>query len=293
MVCCCMNKENYAFGVKNLLLLGAVLGLAGCVSEVKDEAATPNLSSAAASSIASQAPSSVSVGSSSSAEKNDTVLMASNNYDAPKARVAPIIDGTIDEVWADAPWMEMSVAWIFESLTAPSGPQDYTGKYKALWTEDHVYLLLDITDDIIGTSGQFWEQDTVEIFVDEDQSGGPHGNDHSAFAYHVNYTGSVEDSGGIIEGHINFAIDKTGAPRYIWEIQMEIYANHNGYDANAQQAARVKLHAGKVMGFTPSYIDNDKGVSREHFMSSVNTPGHQNNQGYLNADSFGTLMLID
>lgn len=288
-----VKKARITSAAKSALLLSAACGLAACVSDVKDEASTADVSSSLASSVVAQESSSVSVGSSSSAVKNDTLLMSSNNYDAPKAQVAPIIDGQIDAVWADAPWMEMNVAWIFESLTRPSSLADFTGKYKAMWTEDHVYLLLDITDDIIGTDGQFWEQDTVEIFVDEDQSGGPHGNDHSAFAYHVNFTGNVEDSGGSIDGHITVAIDKSAAPRYIWEIQMEIYANHNGYDANAQKAARVKLTAGKVMGFTPSYIDNDKGPSREHFMSSVDTPGHQNNQGYLNADSFGTLMLID
>ena len=73
---------------------------------------------------------------------------------------------------------------------------------------------------------------------------------------------------------------------------MEIYANHNGYVPAQQEAARVKLVAGKLMGFTPSYIDND-GRGREHFMSSVDTEGHQKNQGYLNADAFGSIMLVE
>lgn len=223
---------------------------------------------------------------------NSQTLLAANSYRAPKASVAPVIDGAIDAVWDNAPWMEMSIAWIFEQLTQPDSNVDFSGKYKALWTEDHIYLLFDITDDIIGTDGQYWQQDTVEIFVDEDQSGGQHNQSHSAFAYHVNYSGDVVDNGGSIDGHITFAIEKIEA-RYIWEIKMEIYADHNGYDPNAQEAARVKLQAGKVMGFTPSYIDNDNNGNREHFMSSVNTPGHQNNEGYLNASVFGSLELVE
>lgn len=190
----------------------------------------------------------------------------------------------------------MTVAWTgFENLKPPSSPADFTGKYKAMWTPEHLYLLFDITDDIINTSGQYWEQDTVEIFLDEDQSGGQHNHSHNAFAYHINYNLVVTDNGGdpeMIASHINAAI-KTEGTRHIWEIRIEVYADHNGYVMSAQEAARVTLEAGKVMGFTPSYIDNDGNGTREHFMSSVNTPGHQSNQGYLNADSFGSLELID
>lgn len=207
-----------------------------------------------------------------------------------------MIDGVIDDVWNAADWMEMTVAWTgFENLRPPSSPEDFTGKYKAMWTADHLYLLFDITDDVINTSGQYWEQDTVEIFIDEDQSGGQHNHSHNAFAYHINHNLEVVDNGGdpaMIASHISAAIKSEGT-RHIWEIRMEIYAEHNGYVMSEQEAARVTLVAGKVMGFTPSYIDNDGNGTREHFMSSVNTPGHQSNQGYLNADSFGSIELIE
>ncbi len=223
-------------------------------------------------------------------------MPAENHYYAPKAASAPAIDGQIDAVWDTADWMEMTVAWTgFENLRPPSDGADFSGKYKAIWTEDHLYLLLDITDDIINTTGQYYEQDTVEIFIDEDQSGGPHNESHNAFAYHISHNLEVKDNGGdpaTIARHINAAIGTQGT-RHVWEIRIEIYADHNGYDPNAQEAARVTLGAGKIMGFTPSYIDNDGNGTREHFMSSVNTPGHQNNQGYLDASSFGSIELTD
>ena len=61
-----------------------------------------------------------------------------------------MIDGVIDDVWNAADWMEMTVAWTgFENLRPPSSPEDFTGKYKAMWTADHLYLLFDITDDVV------------------------------------------------------------------------------------------------------------------------------------------------
>lgn len=190
----------------------------------------------------------------------------------------------------------MTVAWTgFENLKPPSSAADFSGKYKAMWTPEHLYLLFDITDDIINTSGQYWQQDTVEIFIDEDRSGGQHNYSHNAFAYHISHTLEVVDNGGdpgMIASHINAAIKSQGT-RHIWEIRIEIYRDHNGYVLSEQEAARVTLTAGKIMGFTPSYIDNDGSGTREHFMSSVNTAGHQRNDGYLNADSFGTLELVE
>ncbi len=252
-------------------------------------------SSSSTSSTTSSSGSSSST-SSSSGTPNNTVLSADNHYLSPKASVAPVIDGNIDDSWNAANWMAMTVAWTgFENLTAPSSSADFSGKYKAMWTEDHLYLLLDITDDIINTSGQYWEQDTVEIFLDEDQSGGQHNQSHNAFAYHINHNLDVVDNGGdpaMISSHISSAINTQGT-RHIWEIQIEIYSEHNGYVLSEQEAARVTLTAGKIMGFTPSYIDNDGHGTREHFMSSVNSSGHQSNQGYLNADSFGSIELIE
>lgn len=224
------------------------------------------------------------------------MLPADNYHYAKRASTPPVIDGVIDAVWNDAPWMEMTVAWTgFENLKRPSSAADFSGKYKAMWTPEHLYLLFDITDDVINTSGQYWQQDTVEIFLDENDSGGQHNQSHNAFAYHINHKLEVVDNGGdpaMIASHINAKINSQGT-RHIWEIRIEVYKDHNGYVMSEQQAARVTLFAGKIMGFTPSYIDNDGSGTREHFMSSVNTQGHQNNQGYLNADSFGTLELAD
>jgi len=47
------------------------------------------------------------------------------------------------------------------------------------------------------------------------------------------------------------------------------------------------------MGFSACYIDNDGSAQRESMMGSVDTQGHKNNQGYLDASVFGSLLLVE
>ena len=53
----------------------------------------------------------------------------------------------------------------------------------------------------------------------------------------------------------------------------------------------VQLSAGKNVGFALAYCDNDTSKTRENFIGSVYVPGEDKNQGWINADIFGTLHL--
>ncbi|WP_418888384.1 hypothetical protein [Maribacter arcticus] len=46
------------------------------------------------------------------------------------------------------------------------------------------------------------------------------------------------------------------------------------------------------MGFALAYADNDKIAKRENFIESVFVPGEDKNQGWINANIFGTLQLV-
>ena len=226
-------------------------------------------------------------------EDCDLVTPSGDNHNVAKSvDVAPVIDGQVDAVWELAQWDTLNEAWVgFEDLSEPSSEEDFTGRYKALWDEDYLYLLFEITDDINSVTGAYYQKDTVELFIDEDRSGGYHEYNNNAFAYHISIEKDVEDIGDI-DGHVTVEIDDSNAATYIWEIRVAIFGTY-GNGAGSMDDARRKLYAGKIMGFTPSYIDNDGNGGREHFMSTVFTEGHNDNQGYINADSFGSLMLVE
>jgi len=226
-------------------------------------------------------------------------------YLAPKASTAPVIDGTIDAVWDSAEWQAIDVLWLGAQTEYPT-PEDYTGRYKAMWDEGQLYLLFDITDDVLydhtpAPLESYWNDDTVEIFIDENASGGNHQNENfaNAWAYHISTlkdnVDSINGTATLLNDHVTVEIKSEGT-RHIWEMSMRVYGED--YAPNAVNTP-VVLSAGKEMGFSASYIDNDNspassgGVNRESMMGSVDTVGHQNNQGYINADVLGKMKLVD
>ncbi|HSC67252.1 MAG TPA: sugar-binding protein [Cellvibrio sp.] len=219
-----------------------------------------------------------------------------NHYDAHRATTAPVIDGTLDAVWEAAAWAPIDVFWL--GTQANPGAQDYSGRYKALWDENYLYLIFDITDDRLfdGTRDaldRYWEDDTVELFIDENRNGGQHGYNTSAWAYHLSTYGDVVDyttSGPkLLNDHIDMRLVSMG-DKHRWEMRVRIYGEDY---ADWKTNVPLKLAVGKLMGFSATYIDNDGSAQRESMMGSVDTAGHKNNQGYLDASVFGSLRLVE
>jgi cellulase/cellobiase CelA1 len=255
----------------------------------------------------SESSSSAGVSSSSSSESSSPVTSSSssssssiaaepNSYIAPRAQTAPAIDGTVDDVWEQAAWAPIDVFWL--GTQANPDAADYSGRYKALWDENYLYLLFDITDERIydGTRdplSNYWEDDTVEIFIDENKNGGQHEYNTSAWAYHISTYGDVVDyttSGPkLLNDHIDVRLVSMG-DKHVWEMRVRIYGeDYSDSSANTP----LTLTVGKELGFSASYIDNDGSPQRESMMGSVDTAGHKNNQGYINASSFGSLKLVE
>lgn len=248
-------------------------------------------SSARSSSVASSsAPSSLAISSASS------VSSIPNHYNAPRATTAPVIDGNADVVWERTAWAPIDVFWL-GTQSNPSA-QDYSGRYKALWDEDYLYLLFDVTDDRIydgvrDALDRYWEDDTVELFIDENKNGGQHGYNTGAWAYHISTYGDVVDyttSGPkLLNDHVTSRLVSNGS-KHSWELRVRIYGeDYADWKANTP----LKLFSGKLMGFSACYIDNDGSPQRESMMGSVNTQGHKNNQGYQDASVFGSLRLVE
>ena len=232
----------------------------------------------------------------SSASSGHSESSDRNYVYVPHTTAAPVIDGNAEETWRNASiWIPMDVFWT-GTQSNPSA-QDFKGRYKAMWDENYLYLLVDITDDVIydGTRDpltNYWQDDTVEIFIDENKNGGPHEYNTSAWAYHISTYGDVVDyttSGPkLLNEHID-ARRVTVDNRHLWEIRMRIYGEDY---ADGKANVPLKLFTGKIMGFSLAYIDNDGSSERESMMGSVDTDGHRKNEGYRNASVFGTFRLL-
>jgi len=67
-------------------------------------------------------------------------------YQAPKALTAPVIDGIAnDACWSAGTWYDINYLW---ALTQPS-PSDFSGRFKISWNENKLFLLAEITDDVL------------------------------------------------------------------------------------------------------------------------------------------------
>lgn len=202
----------------------------------------------------------------------------------------PTIDGAGDEeVWQQAEWLPLDQLWIG---TAPA-PADFTGRYKLAWDENNLYLLAEITDDTLidfypDGLERFWDDDCLEIFVDEDASGGDHQYNYSAFAYHIALDGKVVDTrptknAGYFNDHCTSRRITTGNTS-VWEVAIKLFDKE--YKEEGENIPKM-LSAGKKIGFALAYCDNDRSAERENFMGNVVVEGEDKNQGWKNASIFG------
>ncbi|MGE5558237.1 MAG: sugar-binding protein [Bacillota bacterium] len=233
---------------------------------------------------------------------------AYGNYLAPKAATAPTIDGSgTDSCWQKAPWRKIDTPWIFDTVTAPDGADDFSGRYKMVWTSDKLYYLVEITDDALRDDHpnplvNYPDDDCLELFIDEDRSGGNHALNHTAFAYHIStqkfgqehYVVDLSDNLYYVpidfSSHAKVRMTQNGDV-YTWEVELTIYNETYNDDPGAVNTPET-LIAGSVMGYAIAYCDNDTGT-RDHFIGSIVIEGPDQNVAWQDAGIFGLLKLVE
>ena len=227
-------------------------------------------------------------------------------HEIPRAPEAPVIDGNPgDASWQLASWRPIDKP-VFDTRPAAA---DFSGRYKTLWTPEYLYLLAEITDDILIDARpdpleNYWEDDTLEIFIDEDASGGNHQYNHSAFAYHIALDNQVVDIAPFANdeqrrlgknnvqtfpSHVTAKWKRSNeAPhRIYWEVRIAVFSDRDG------GLHRETLSAGKIMGLMVAYCDADGPEGRKHFMTDVEIApvNGDRNRGYIDAGVFGRVTL--
>ncbi len=242
-----------------------------------------------------------------------------------EATIVPTIDADeSDACWEKSEWIAINQTWIPYGEELPS--EDFSGHFKVSWNTDSnlLYFIVKIKDDVFVDGyqypdGDYPDYDIVEVFIDEDRSGGLHvfddnqdwgPNGENAFSYHIipdhgpsggetvtNFV--VCDIAGTSWGdkqipnyadHFpEFVLSKSGE-YYIWEFSMKVY--DSSYVHDNPEASRADLIQEKLMGLSMAYCDNDTPEDgRDHFFGSTWVPEEAYNDHWKDATGYGAIVL--
>ncbi|MBK7105067.1 MAG: T9SS type A sorting domain-containing protein [Ignavibacteriae bacterium] len=255
------------------------------------------------------------------AKQDDTVKVMQSDK-------VPVIDGISNDIaWNETSWQSIDQVWIPWGDYVDSS--DYYGNYKVLWSPEKnlLYFLFEIYDDVwvdgfeFNGSNESYNYDIIEVFIDQDNSGGVHIFDdkvvgtisEDAFSYHISIDFPSEDSvnsnfvaldfdgtgwaNNLIINYANhfpeLALRKSG-DKYCWEFSLKVF--DNTYDNESPEASRVILKQNDIIGLSVAYCDNDDPNEtpklRDNFFGSVFVTEENYNNHWMNSDDYGILQLI-
>jgi len=97
-------------------------------------------------------------------------MTADSTLLVPKAEIAPVIDGEMDEMWYGVTRTIMTLPL----ATTPNEPDDWFdnwGNFRMMYDADNIYLFIEIYDEVIAFDSETtYEQDGVELYFDADNS---------------------------------------------------------------------------------------------------------------------------
>ncbi|MBQ2265492.1 MAG: hypothetical protein II341_08830, partial [Oscillospiraceae bacterium] len=171
----------------------------------------------------------------------------------------------IDAVWADANVLDIN------TYSMGSGA---TGTAKVLWDKEYIYVLAEVKDPVLSkASPNVYEQDTVEIFLDE--------NNRKTTAYEsddiqarVNFDGEKSVTDGLSTDAFISAAAKT-ADGYL--VEFALPTTLGGFKAN------------QVVGFDAQINDDGDGEGKR---TSISNWYDLTGMGYTDMSGLGLLKLV-
>lgn len=222
------------------------------------------------------------------------------HYEAKFTKNLPVIDGIgNDTCWDKAEWATIDQIWIGQPIDA----SDFTGKFKVMWTEDRLYVLVRVTDDslrlqapnISDVCANIYNFDCVEIFMDENNSRETnYSGTFKAVAYHMDTTGNIcyamGNQGWVrLDDHLRYKMKRVDTHTFDYEYEIKVF--NDTYVVGGNNTP-VKLTNGKLMGWSIAYNDNDLGSTRQNMIGSIFIAGTDKNVSYFNSSVFGELKLV-
>jgi len=216
------------------------------------------------------------------------VMSATPTAYIAKAKTAPVIDGTIDDVWSDAGINIIETPYNGESPTL--GDAGST-TWRALWDDNGIYILLEVNDDVFAPiymgAGDEYRFDKVEIYFDVNAvladgkgPGNTKGHYQVAPGFEEYFTTGEERDLGSGKKWATVVSDPTYVSEYFVPFSTLIDSKGAVVEKNT------------VMGFDVYVVDNDvlweAPVRNRAVWSNVGTK----NESYSNMDDCGTIQLI-
>lgn len=210
-----------------------------------------------------------------------------------KASVAPVIDGEIDEVWAEAdPENNIDLQFTGEVPTL-GAPGETT--WQGLWADDGIYILLRVTDDAfypnyaVDPPGNDYEYDKPEIYFDcnyilEDgmgpqTDGNGNGNGHYQIA--PGFTDGSNDGTAITLDNGSIYAFLVTEPNYVAEYFVPFTHLIAGNGAGVDKTGEI--------GFDVTIIDRDPGDDARKRAVWANIG--ENGESWTNMDDCGIITL--
>ncbi len=181
----------------------------------------------------------------------------------------PVVDGKIDDIWKDVPAL-MTDRDVESENTLESGQKPAMASVKCLWDDGHLYCLAEVKDDNIATESiEDWAQDSVEFFVDQNNSKTtPYDEDDAQYRTSANGSETYGES--------------TDGDNYMSRVTKV----DGGYIVEAR--IRMKTEAGKKIGFDVQ-VNNDPGTGLRGSIAKWNDA---TNDTWEDMDGVGVLEFV-
>jgi len=176
----------------------------------------------------------------------------------------PVVDGEIDACW------NMTSSINVDKYTM--GTDGATATARAMWDSENIYVLVEVKDgNLSKANANAYEQDTVEIFIDEN-NGKTSYYENDDIQLRVNFDNEVTVTDGRTADIYTTAAKKT-SDGYI--VEVAIPTVNGGFTA------------GQVIGYDVQ-INDDNGEGKR---TGIANWSDLTGQGYINTSGFGTLEL--
>jgi tetratricopeptide (TPR) repeat protein len=191
-----------------------------------------------------------------------------------KTSQAPVIDGKAENLWSNAKRYEIDNV-IYSPATSD---EDLSAYYKAMWDAENLYLLVDVIDDELkNDSVEFYYDDTVELFIDADNSKNS-GYGENDYTYNFNWDRSSP------------SMEERGQPYELGEIKSALVTSANGYQLEVKlpwSTLGTKPAPGVKIGLDVHVNDDDDGGERDTKL----TWRDKYDNAWQNPSVFGTVEL--